>query len=98
MATMTVSNPGNMAIETHVWALSMAEAKKVLKHTKSSAYWKPLLKNGGYWWSHFVHPVNTAIRNHRDYVTLFTAGFATPEFSQMLRDSGVDYEIIKGGN
>lgn len=96
MATMTVSNPGNTAIETHVWALSLDEAKKVVKHTKSSEYWKSKVSNGSYWWYHLVKPVNVAIRNSREYVTLYSGGFSTPEFSQMLRDSGVGYEIVKG--
>jgi hypothetical protein len=76
MATYIVQNPGNLAIETVVWTLSIAEAKSVQEHLD--------VRKGTYWEMNLVKPYRRARRVKADTVKVYTAGFSAGELSNAL--------------
>ena len=80
MATMTTSYPGNLALEQHIWTLTLPEAKAML----------PLLDThtGSYWHENAMKPYLRAVRAKALTVRIYTAGFTTGEFSNVLYASG----------
>ena len=76
MATYITRNPGNLAIQTEVWTLSIAEAKTVQAHLD--------VRKGTYWESNLVKPYRRARRAHAETVTVYTAGFSSGELSNAL--------------
>ena len=76
MATYTISNPGNIAIETVVWTLSITEAKAVQAYLD--------VRKGTYWESNLVKPYRRAKRAKAETVKVYTAGFSSGELSNAL--------------
>jgi hypothetical protein len=80
MATYTKQYPGNTALQTEAWTLSLAEAAAVL----------PLLdvRKGTYWEASLLKPLRRAKRAKASAVRVYTAGFSTSELSNVLYASG----------
>ena len=76
MATYTTVHPGNIAIQTEVWTLTMAEAKNAL------ALLDPAL--GSYWDAALGTPYRKARRAKAATVRIYTAGFSSGELSNIL--------------
>lgn len=76
MATYTIQNPGNLAIQTEVWTLSIDEAKAVQAFLD--------VRKGTYWESTLTKPYRRARRAKSETVTVYTAGFSTGELSNAL--------------
>lgn len=76
MATYTTQNAGNLAIQTEVWTLSIAEAKAAMRHLDC--------RKGTYWGNHLATPCRRAVRAKADHVRVYTAGFSTGELSNVL--------------
>lgn len=81
MATYTTQNPGNLAIQTEVWTLSIEEAKAVQGFLDT--------RKGGYWENHLVKPYRRAKRAKADVVKVYTAGFSSSALSNALFAAGV---------
>jgi len=76
MASYVTQHPGNLAIQTEVWTLSIAEAKAVQAFLD--------VHKGGFWERHLVKPYRQARRAKADFVKVYTAGFTSGEFSNAL--------------
>jgi len=76
MASCEILYPGNIAIETHAWTLSIAEAKAVQAFLGCG--------KGGFWERHLVKPYRQARRAKANFVKVYTAGFASGELSNAL--------------
>ena len=76
MATYTISNPGNTALQTEVWTLTQAEAKATipLLHCASGSYWADVI----------LKPYRRAIRAKAATVQVYTAGFSTGELANAM--------------
>jgi hypothetical protein len=80
MATYTTTYPGNLALQTEVWTLTLDEAKSV--QTQLNCH------RGGYWDTNLVKPTRRAQRAKAATVRIYTAGFTSGEFSNALYASG----------
>lgn len=80
MATYTTANPGNTALQTEVWTLTLAEAKAVLAALDTH--------KGSYWDAVVVQPTRRAQRAKAPSVRVYTAGFSTGELSNALYATG----------
>jgi hypothetical protein len=80
MASYRTQFPGNLALQTEVWTLTLDEATHAL----------PLLdtRKGSYWESELLKPTRRAKRQHLDAVRVYTAGFSTGQLSNVLYASG----------
>lgn len=76
MATYITMHPGNMAIETQVWTLTIAEAKAVQAFLNVS--------KGSLWERRLVKPYRSAKRAKDETVTVYTSGFSGVELSNAL--------------
>lgn len=76
MATYITQYPGNMALQTEVWTLSISEAKAVQAHLD--------VRKGTYWDSNLVKPYRRARRAKAETVKVYTAGFSSGELSNAL--------------
>jgi len=76
MATFITHCPGNLAIETHVWTLSLDEAKSAISHLDC--------RPGTYWNEHLAKPYRRARRAKADHVRVYTGGFSTADLSNVL--------------
>lgn len=84
MATYFTSHPGNIAIQQAVWTLTIDDAKKALTLLHCP--------KGSYWHQHFMRPMNIAKRHKQTSFKVYTAGFTTGEFSNILLASGVQVD------
>jgi hypothetical protein len=89
-ATFTVSNPGNLAIQTEVWTLPLPAAKAAVAVAKKNGDIRP----GSYWAAHLARPVAAASRRKESTVKLYTAGFSTTELCAILLEAGIAYSVI----
>lgn len=80
MATYTTQHPGNLAIQTEVWTLTLSEAKAVVATMKPA--------KGSYWDTTLVKATRRASRAHAETVTVYTAGFSSGELSNALYAAG----------
>lgn len=80
MATYTTSHPGNIAIQTEVWTLTLDEAKSVQNVLDCH--------KGSYWDSTIAKPYRSAKRLKAATVRIYTAGFSSGEFSNALYATG----------
>ena len=76
MATVKTLHPGNTALQTEVWTLSLAEAGRVACILDC--------RTGTYWHEHLIKVVNRARRARSETVVIWTAGFSTGVFSNAL--------------
>lgn len=81
MATYRTLSPGNTALESQVWTLTIEEAKDVLGIIDNRA--------GTYWETHLLKPYKRACRTKADTLTVETAHFTTGEFANALAICGV---------
>ena len=80
MATIATQYPGNLALQTEVWTLTLTEARAVCKVLHAP--------KGSYWENNAVKPTRRAARAKAATVRLYTAGLSTGEFSNALYASG----------
>lgn len=80
MATFTTQNRGNLAIETHIWEIPVAEARAAQRHLDMS--------KGGYWENNLAKPCRRAVRAKSETVKVYTAGFSTSRLSNALFNAG----------
>jgi hypothetical protein len=87
MATVHTLHQGNIAIQTEVWTLTLEEGASILKELD--------LHKGGYWDNHFGHPYRVAKRNKTPKFHVYTGGFSSGEFSNILaiREIEVSEEV-----
>ena len=76
MATYTTQFPGNTALQTEVWTLTIAEGKTACGVLDT--------RLGSYWHVNLAKPLRRAIRAKAATVTVYTAGFSTGELSNVL--------------
>src|SRR5262245_27394227 len=90
MATYTIQYPGNTALETQIWTLTLAEAKTVLDlmHPEPGTFWDTELQK----------PYRRAKRAKAATVRVRTAHFSTSEFSNALFNCDIEKtEVIPEG-
>ena len=80
MATVTTSYPGNLALQQDIWTLTPAEALAAITALA------PRL--GDYWYTNLTQPYRRAQRTHAATVRIYTAGFSSGEFSNVLASTG----------
>ena len=80
MATYTTQYPGNTALQTEVWTLTLPEAKALLAEL-------PCPK-GSYWETTVARPYRRACRAKAATVRVYTAGFSSGELSNALYAAG----------
>ena len=80
MATHTTQFPGNTALQTEVWILTIPEAKAARDVLDT--------RIGCYWHTNLTKPIRRAIRTKAATVTVYTAGFSTGELSNVLYATG----------
>jgi hypothetical protein len=90
-ATCRTANAGNLAIQTEIFTLTVADAKSVLKQWEA---WGGKITEGSYWHANFVRPLRTAIYRRVATVTIFAAGFSSGEFANILRCAGLEVEYL----
>ena len=76
MATYTTQFPGNTALQTEVWTLTIAEAKAASNALDT--------RIGSYWHTNLTKPLRRASRAKVATVTVYTAGFSTGELGNVL--------------
>ena len=76
MATVKTMHPGNTAIQTEVWTLTLDEAFRVSCILDC--------RTGTYWHANLFTVYTRAKRAKSDTVVIWTAGFSTGEFSRAL--------------
>jgi hypothetical protein len=80
MATYTTQCPGNLAMQTEVWTLTLDEAKQALTLLDA--------RTGSYWDTNLTKPTRRNARLHLPTVRVYTAGFSSGELSNVLYASG----------
>jgi len=89
--TLQTANRGNLAIETHVWRISLDDAKTLVAWMKTEKI--PMHKGGT--WDHFVvSPIRSAIRRKLEVAKLYTGGFTTGELSNFFFNAGIKIEML----
>ncbi len=78
--SITTSNAGNLAIESHAFDLPVSLAKSALSHLDARA--------GTYWGNNLAAPTRRAIRAKSATVRVYTAGFSTGELANVLAVCG----------
>lgn len=81
MATYFTQHPGNLAIQTEVWTLPLAEAKAALTYLDT--------RKGGYWERVVLKPYRRTVRTKAETVRVYTAGFSTSELSNALYNADI---------
>jgi hypothetical protein len=76
MATYTISHPGNLALQTEVWTLTIDEAQHALMLLDAT--------KGSYWETTLLKPYRRARRQHLATVRVYTAGFSSGKLSNVL--------------
>jgi hypothetical protein len=87
MATYTVQHPGNTALQTEVWTLTLDEAFRAC-HCLA-----PIAK-GSYWEANLAKPYRRAKRQYLSTLRVYTAGFRSGELSNVLFNCDVPVERI----
>jgi hypothetical protein len=82
MATYTIAHPGNTALQTEIWTLTLPEAVRVCRLLRC------VKVNGTYWDATLGKPTRAAKHRNAPTVTISTAGFSTGEFANALAASG----------
>ena len=86
MATYRTMFPGNAALQTEVWILTLDEAKAAMAELN--------MCKGGYWDRNIGRPYRAASRRKSPTLTVYTAGFASGEFSNVLYATGSTVEQV----
>ena len=89
--TLQTANRGNLAIETHVWRLSLDDAKTLIAWMKSE---KIPMHKGGTWDSFVASPIRCAIRRKLEVAKIYTGGFMTGELSNFFFNAGIKIEML----
>jgi hypothetical protein len=76
MATYMTIHPGNTALQTEIWTLTLAEAKAVLPTLDTQP--------GSYWYFTVAQPYRRARKDKATAVRVHTAGLSSGEFSNAL--------------
>ena len=89
MATYLTQYPGNLALQTEVWTLTRREARRVLDGDGVNP---PVLDTsaGSYWEKTLLKTYRRACRSQALTIRVYTAGFASGEFSNALYASGAE--------
>ena len=81
-AVYKVANRGNLAIQTEVVDIPVHVAKAAMKVLDVSV--------GSYWHLNLARPTRRAVRERRDVVRIYTAGFGTSALANALAQVGCE--------